>query len=59
MYTFFLHLQPCSVSPSTVAAKVKIINPKNGGGSVVRVWNVDKTIGSVEILKSEIGLGFA
>ena len=59
MYTFSLHMQPGSVSPSTVGAKMKFINPKNGGGSVVRVWNVDKTIGSVEILKSEMGLGFA
>lgn len=46
-----------SQSESTVA-KVKIINPKNRGGYVVKDWNFFKDFSSVKNLKSVLGISF-
>ena len=40
-------------------AKVKIINPKNSGGSIVKNWSASDTFVSVDNLKSEMGKAFA
>lgn len=40
-------------------AKVKIINPNNSGGNIVRDWNIEKTFDTVTVLKSELGQVFA
>ena len=39
-------------------AKVKIINPKNYGGSIVENWSASDTFVSVDNLKCENGKGF-
>ena len=43
---------------ATTAAKVKIINPKNAGGFIVKEWNLSKQYVAVKDLKSEMGSVF-
>ena len=42
-----------------IPAKVKIINPQNGGGNCVKMWRLNNECNSVSNLKSELGQAFA